>query len=101
MRVIEKTLIVLVIIGTVLKLSQVEGGPMLAVIAYCSLAFLYCFAGALIFNNIRIRKKLRQQEQTGKPSIGQIVLSISAGIGLSILLLAILFKLNHWAGAQF
>jgi hypothetical protein len=82
----EKALIVLFLIGIFMRLMNWPGNSVLVMFPLIILAFLYFPFGFYFFRN----KVLSQN----------LLLSILAGLSLSIALIGILFKLQYWSAGN-
>lgn len=98
MKVTEKILVVLCIIGAFLKINSVEGGLILSVVFFCLLAFLYLFFGFLFFNEIPLKSVFRKSAY-GNTNWKKIIWSIFVGYSISTTIIGILFVLANWNGA--
>ena len=99
MRIIEKTLIIMLIAGMVLKIFAIPGSSVLITISILSLSVLYFLFGFAIFTKVPIKgifKKISYSHL--KPA--DIITSIFCGNALSTLIVGILFQLNYWLGAS-
>jgi hypothetical protein len=86
MRVLEKALVILVLIGIVFKLLHYPGGGLLIVIGLFLLSILYFALGWLLMRD-RATK------------VNRLGISIPAGLSLSIICSGIMFKLQYWPGS--
>jgi sugar phosphate permease len=100
MRLTEKILICLSIIGVSMKLLSISGGSILFVFSLTFLCGIYQCFGFALFNNIRLRKIFRSESYKGIKGV-HIVFAVFSGFTLSAALMAILFSMQHWPGAVF
>lgn len=100
MKTAEKIFGALIIISIVLKLLNISGNGILFTLSTLFLMSLYFYLGFAMFNDITFKGIFKQQSYKEISTL-RIIGSIVAGIGLSILLTGILFRLQHWPGANF
>ncbi len=93
MKIAEKTLIVLALIGLILNLVSNTG--VIFILAMSSLAVLYFYTSFALFNDVPLKGILKKAsyESTNKKRVS---LSFAAGIGLSMICIGTLFKLMLW-----
>lgn len=96
MRILEKILGLLIIVSLILKLLLVPYSAILLTVILIALAIIYYPFGFAFFNEIRLREIFKKESYKGI-SASRIIGAIGVGIGLSILCIGILFKLNSWA----
>lgn len=92
MRIAEKILAIIFIIGIVLKFSLIPVGEDIALIALLILACIYYPLGFLFFNQIRLRHVFKKKAYE-KVTAGKIVIAVLVGIALSIVCVGILFRI--------
>ena len=97
MKLAEKIIIVLALVGTLFKLFLVSGGGLIVVVSYTALSTLYFYFGFALFNNIRLRHVFKKESYVGVSS-GRIIGGIAMGISFSICLIGMLFKVQYWPG---
>lgn len=90
----------LVLIAIIIHFIGIPGGDILLILTLTTLSiFYYCFSFAL-FNQITLRnifKKAGYKDTNRKRIIG----SIGLGVGISSLIMGVLFKLQFYPGARF
>ena len=99
MRKLEKILGLVIIIAFVMKLALIPGGSILTVISLTILACIYYPLGFAFFNGIRLRQIFKKDSYKGI-TVLRIIEAIGVGIGLSVICIGILFKLQLWPGAN-
>jgi hypothetical protein len=92
MRIAEKILAIIFLIGIVLKFSLIPVGEDMALIALLILACIYYPLGFLFFNQIRLRHVFKKQAYENVTA-GKIVIAVLVGIALSIVCVGVLFKI--------
>lgn len=100
MKLIEKLIIALLVIAVILKFLLVPSGGALFVLFSLLLAMLYAYFGFLLFNNIRFRNIFKKVAYNGISS-WKIIGAIATGISLSIAIIGMMFKGQHYPGASF
>jgi hypothetical protein len=98
MKIVEKVLIILAIVGYVLKLLLIPGGSMLFYYCLIILWWLYFLLVFAFFNGIRLTALFKKDSYKDIPML-HILGSVFAGFALSVGVLGILFKLMTWPGA--
>ena len=98
MKTLEKTVIVLVLIGLILKFFFISGAGIVLSLSCGTLALLYFMSGFTLFNNIPIKDAFKPIQNEGL-SPKQMFVSKLLAWGLSLLVLGILFKIMHWNNA--
>jgi hypothetical protein len=99
MKILEKVLFVIILIGLILKFSLVPGGDQLIFCAVSVLACVYYPFGFLFLNQIRLRDVFKKAAYKNVTA-GKIILSIIAGMGVSTICIGSLFKLFNYDGAD-
>lgn len=95
----EVALVVLFLLGILLSMVPVSGGLLLIILSGSLLSILYFAFSFWIFNNIRVRdifKKTAYSEVTAAKTI----LSIFAGLNISVAVVGIQFRLMLWKGSH-
>lgn len=100
MKLAEKILIVLAIIGAILKFIFIPGSGVLMVLVYSILSSMYFYVGFALFNNISLRLIFKKDSYVGV-STGRIIGGIALGLSLSFAVIGFLFKAQHWPGTSF
>ncbi len=96
MQKLEKILGLIIIVCLILKLLLIPYSGILLTVTLMTLAIIYYPLGFAFFNEIRLRKILKKESYRGINAL-RIIGAIGVGIGLSILCIGILFKLQRWA----
>lgn len=91
----EKILGIIIVISLILKINFIPYGGMLLLFSLTGLAFYYFQFGKAVFNDIGLINSLRKDSYAGVQK-SLVIISKAAGIGLSLICIGILFKLNHW-----
>ena len=97
MKLTEKILAALAILAVILKYYHIPGANVLLVLSTGILAMLYWPLGFALFNDISVRDLFKSKSYQVFRG-GRLVVTIALGIGLSILVLGILFTLNRYPG---
>jgi hypothetical protein len=92
----EKFLGIITVVSVVLKFRLVPYGGLLLVLSLATLAFYYYQFGKAIFNDIALKNSLKKDSYKEIQN-SMVVLSKVAGIGLSLICIGAMFRLNHWA----
>jgi len=100
MKITEKLLAGILVLSIVLKLFSIPGNSILLVLSSSVLMMLYFYVGFAIFNDISFKGIFKKKSYNGISAL-RIVGAIFSGIGLSIVLAGILFRLQHWPGGNF
>lgn len=87
------------LLGLILKLFHIVGGGIFVVFSMTTLSVLFFPFGLLLFNNISLSKSFRNESYIGISPL-RIIATIANGIALSYLSLGLLFKIQHYAGAN-
>ena len=61
MKITEKVLIALAIIGIVLHLNMIPGGSILTILSLMSLSCMYFYLGFALFNGLRFREVFKKE----------------------------------------
>ncbi len=87
----------LLVISFILRLMLIPGGTFLSVVILSLLSLLYLIFSFIIFNPVKSDNLLKQESYS---NIGRfkIINSVVFGLGLSILCIGILYKLQGWPG---
>jgi len=99
MKRLEKILGLVIIIALIMKLTLIPGGSILTVISFSILSCIYYPFGFAFFNEIRLIQILKKASYKELSAL-RIVGSIGIGMGLAAICIGILFKLQHWPGAN-
>lgn len=99
MKITEKILILLFIIGIILKIAAIKAGGMLCFYSGAGLFFMYFIFGFAFFNGIRFRNIFKKSSYAGIKPI-YIFVAVLAGLGLGIGEAGIVFKTQIWKGAD-
>jgi len=99
MKTLEKVIGLVIIISLIMKLTLIPGGSILAVISLTTLACIYYPLGFAFFNKIRLRKIFKRDSYKGLTKF-RIIGAIGIGMGLAAICIGILFKFQHWPGAD-
>src|SRR4051812_16939260 len=99
MKLTERILISLTVLGVLLKLLLIPGASIIFLISIVLLWGLYFVFGFALFNNIRLRNIFKGKSYAHTNAL-RITGAACTGIVLSMLLNGILFKILHWPGAQ-
>jgi len=97
MKTFEKILIGLILIGLTMKFLFLPWAGLILALSIGGLAFLYMPFGIFLFNNIPLKKIFRTETYKGTSPI-EIGKCLGLGYGLSMLLIGILFKIQHLPG---
>ena len=98
MKNLEKVLGLLIIIGLVMKLFLIPFGGVLTILSLSTLACVYYPFGFAQFNGIRFRDIFKEISYKGF-SKWQIIGGVSLGIGLAVMCMGILFRVQEWPGS--
>ncbi len=98
MKLTEKILVCIALLGIIFKIFLLPGGGLLIVISTGILSMLYFFLGLSIFNNIPLKKMFTEKTFENVSAL-KIVGSIGFGFSLSTLVIGIMFNIQFWAGA--
>lgn len=99
MRILEKGLVLLAVIGIALRLMLMHGSMLLLTMSAVGLALVYIFFSFALFNGIRFRDLIKRTSYIGV-SATHIIGAILTGFTLAHACVALLFCLNLWPGAK-
>ena len=99
MKKFEKIIGLVIIISLIMKLTLIPGGSILAAISLTTLACIYYPLGFAFFNDIRLSKIFKKDSYKGLTAL-RIIGAIGIGMGLAAICMGILFKIQHWPGAD-
>lgn len=99
MKKIELILGALAAIALLMNFNLITGGALLGILAIMLLACLYWPGGFPLLNNIPLRNLFRKDTYKGMSSI-RIIGSALAGMAFSLVCVGVLFKVQHWSGAD-
>lgn len=95
----EKILSVVILVSLLMKFAFIPLGNVLLVFSISLLTLIYYSLGFAFFNNIRLRK-IFDKDSYKETTTLRIVGAIGVGMGLSAVLVGILFKFNRYPGAD-
>ena len=95
----EKILIGFVIFSIVMKYLFVPGSGVTFLLSMGVLSSMYFYFGFLFFNGIRLRNIFKKDAYKGVTA-WRILGAIATGLGLSTILIGMLFRGQHWPGAN-
>jgi hypothetical protein len=95
----ELTLVIISIIALALKLLFIPGSGILTVLALLLLSTIYCNFSFVLFNDIKIQQIFKKDSYKNISGV-RILGAVLTGFGLSIVTLALMFKLQSWPGAD-
>ena len=96
----EIILALLALISLLMKLTEIPLGGLLFLFSMLILSLLYYPFGFAFFNNIRLQDIFKKESYKGI-SKGRIFGAIGAGIGLSTVIVGIIFSVMHYPSAGF
>ena len=96
---LEKILGILILLSLVMKYSLIAGGDIILILAISLLSILYYAFGFAFFNHIHLRQVFKKTSYK-RSSTSRIIGGVGVGIGLSVVCLGCLFKIEHWPGAD-
>jgi len=99
MRFLERVFIFLFIFGVAGRLFHWQGYDVFWFIAILGLAWLYFSFGFLLYTGIRIQGIFKKESYRLVP-VTNFIIAIVAGIIHCIMLIGILFKIQHWPGGR-
>lgn len=99
MRIFEIILSVLFAFGLFLKLISVPGGAALITLSLLLLSMFYFLFSFSYFNKIKLKNIFNKEYYKNIPP-AKIIGTIGFGLGLSILLTGILYKIMDWPGGN-
>lgn len=92
--------IAIFILALLLFLFSLPGGAALMILSLGFLSILYFYFGFAILNSISFRKIFKKSSYSAISSM-RIVGAIGTGIGLSTVIIGLLFKFMSWPGSYF
>lgn len=92
---LERTLVVFLVISLILNFLVIQYSAILLLLSSTSLAFFYFYFGKAIFNGIEIQNSFKKESYKEIPNL-IITISKIAGIGISLVCIGAMFKLNYW-----
>lgn len=95
----EQICYLIAILGIVLKVLKIPGGNILFVFTLLAVSILYYIFGFLLFNNIKLRHIFKSKSYSHTTLIRTFG-AVFAGMVLSLLLVGILFRVQHWPGSE-
>ena len=99
MKIVEKILIGITLLGLVIKLVHWPGGNILLVLGLGTLSLFYPVAAYFLFSP---QKQIEANGITFKQtSAARVVLSLVTGFCMPVAVIGLLFKIMHWPGASF
>lgn len=98
MKNLEKILGLAAIIALIMKLFLIPFGGVLTILSLSTLACVYYPFGFALFNGIRFRDVFKKISFRGV-SKWQIIGGVSLGIGLAVMCMGILFRVQEWPGS--
>ena len=99
MRIFEVILSVLFAFGLFLKLSFIPGGAALITLSLFLLSMFYFLFSFTYFNKIKLKNIFNKEAYKNIPP-AKIIGTIGFGLGLSILLIGILYEVMQWPGGN-
>lgn len=92
---LERILIAFLVISLILKFFVIQYNGMFLLLSLIGLAFFYFYFAKAIFNGIKIQNSFKKESYK---EISNLIISISkiAGIGISLVCIGVMFKLNYW-----
>lgn len=97
MKVAERILLILILIGVALKFAHIPGGGALSILSISITSFFYLIGSYFLFDP---KKSIEVSGTTYyKASSTRVVVTMLTGLSLNIALVGLLFKLMHWPGA--
>jgi len=95
---LEKTLVLLCVIGLVLKMIPLPGAAFMTTLAVLGLSLVYVLFGFALLNGIGLRGVFSRSSYKGIGT-GRIIASIFVGYVLGCLVFSILFRVMAWPGS--
>ncbi|MEO9871056.1 hypothetical protein [Ekhidna sp.] len=92
MRIFEKVMIALFILGIVFQLSVLPGGALFIGISLAMLATIYFNFSFLLFNGLELRNIFKKSNYTNLNAL-DVIITFFAGLSLSIALVGVMFYL--------
>lgn len=99
MKTTELTLSVLAVVAFILNLLVVSFGSVLVVVSLSLLSLFYFYLGFALFNDVPLQRLFKKDSYQGT-STQRIAGGIATGIGITIVLTGVLFKIQTWPGAN-
>lgn len=99
MKNLERILAALIILALIFKYFLIPFGGVIITVSLTFLALLYYPVGVWLFNGVGFRQMFRKSSYKGL-SAWRILGSVVVGFTLSVLSLAILFKVQLWPGSE-
>jgi hypothetical protein len=100
MKIFEKIVGLLGLLALILKFNHLPGGSVLFVLSLGTLATFYIYLSFALFNNLKLKDLFKKETYLGISKY-RIIGSVITGFSLSMLLVGILFSIQHWPGAIF
>lgn len=99
MRKFETIFLLAIVLGLLLKFTHLPGASILIVVCLSVLAVFYQYFSFAFLHKVPL--KLAFKKESYPPQRGKTLpLSIFSGIALSVSAVALMFKLQHWPGAN-
>jgi uncharacterized protein len=98
MKLTEKILAGLGLLGIILKLMLIPGGSIVFLLGIQLLSIVYFIFGFALFNKIRLRN-IFKGDSYAHTNVMRIIGGVCTGLCLSVLLTGIMFKILLWPGA--
>ncbi len=99
MRKFETIFLLAIVLGLLLKFTHLPGASILIVVCFSVLAVFYQYFSFAFLHKVPL--KLAFKKESYPPQRGKTLpLSIFSGIALSVSAVALMFKLQHWPGAN-
>lgn len=99
MKITEKILLALALIGITFSFIPFPGGSVLTVLSLSVLSLLYFYFSFALLHNIKFRNIFKKSSYAGISTI-RIVGSVASGMVISTLTIGLLFELMMWPGAS-
>lgn len=99
MKRIEIMLVGLMVIALIMKIYHLPGAGILLTAASLSLAFIYALLGVTNFDEISIKRIFQQKLDISINNKDQL-LGFVTGMSLSVGVISILFKVQHWPSSN-
>lgn len=99
MKTTERILVSLFFIGVILSLTSLPGGFITLLFPSLLVSGMYFYFGFALFNEIPLKGLFKKEYHEKIPRM-QVTTAIVTGIGLSIAIVGVLFKLQHLPGAS-
>lgn len=99
MKLTEKILWGLCILGLILNVSLVPGGAILTVFSFALLSCFYFYFGFAFLNGIRLRHTFKKSSWKGISTL-RILSAIFSGFAISSSLIGLLYYFLFWPGAK-